>query len=60
MFYGRLTGDHLYGKSLYIRPSLMFSLIVSYCMLSRFPRDILDEILDGIESVPETFPTYSC
>ena len=27
-------------------------------MLSFFPRDVLDEILDLIESVSETFPTY--
>ena len=25
-----------------------------------FPRDVLDEILDLIESVSEGFPTYSC
>ena len=28
-------------------------------MLSFFPRDVLDEILDLIESVSEDFPTYS-
>ena len=28
-------------------------------MLSFFPRDILDEILNLIESVSEGFPTYS-
>ena len=28
-------------------------------MLSFFPRDVLDEILDLIESVSEGFPTYS-
>ena len=28
-------------------------------MLSLFPRDVLDEILDLIESVSEGFPTYS-
>ena len=28
-------------------------------MLSFFPRDVLDEILDLIESVSEEFPTYS-
>ena len=33
--------------------------MVSYFVLSFFPRDVLDEILDFIESVPETFPTYS-
>ena len=27
-------------------------------MLSFFPRDVLDEILDAIESVSEGFPTY--
>ena len=29
-------------------------------MLSFFPRDVLDEIWDLIESVSEGFPTYSC
>ena len=28
-------------------------------MLSFFPRDVLDEILNLIESVSEVFPTYS-
>ena len=28
-------------------------------MLSFFPRDVLDEILDLIESVSEGFPTYT-
>ena len=29
-------------------------------MLSFFPRGVLDEIWDFIESVSEGFPTYSC
>ena len=29
-------------------------------MLSFFPRDVLDELLNLIESVSEGFPTYSC
>ena len=29
-------------------------------MLSFFPRDVLDEILNFIESVSEGFPSYSC
>ena len=29
-------------------------------MLSFFPRGVLDEILDLIESVSEEFPSYSC
>ena len=29
-------------------------------MLSFFPRDVLDEILNLIESVSEDFPSYSC
>ena len=29
-------------------------------MLSFFPQDVFDEILDLIESVSEGFPTYSC
>ena len=44
----------LYG--LYM--SLVMSLMVSYFVLSFFPRDVLDEIWEWIESVPENFPTY--
>ena len=33
-------------------------MMVSF-VLSFFPRDVLDEILDLIESVSEGFPTYS-
>ena len=29
-------------------------------MLSFFPRDVLDEILNLLESVSEDFPSYSC
>ena len=35
------------------------SMMVSF-VLSFFPRDVLDEILDLIESVSEDFPSYSC
>ena len=31
-----------------------------FFLLSFFPRDVLGEILDLIESVSEGFPTYSC
>ena len=34
------------------------SLIVSLCVFL-FPRDVLDEIWDLIETVSENFPTYS-
>ena len=34
-------------------------MMVSF-VLSFFPRDVLDEILDLIEPVSEGFPTYSC
>ena len=34
------------------------SSVVSYFMLSFFPCDVLDEIWDAIESVPENLPTY--
>ena len=30
-----------------------------FFVLSFFPRDVLDEVLDLIESVSEGFPTYS-
>ena len=46
----RLAGDHL---------SLVMSFIASFCAVL-FPRDVLDEIWDLIESVSEGFPTYSC
>ena len=38
----------------------MMSVMVSFCaVFFFFPRDVLDEILDLIESVSEDFPTYS-
>ena len=37
----------------------MMSVMVSFCAVFFFPRDVLDEILDLIESVSEGFPTYS-
>ena len=38
--------------------SLVMSMMVSF-VLSFFPRDVLDEILNLIESVSEDFPSYS-
>ena len=35
------------------------SLMVSYFVLSFFPRDVLDEIWDRTESFPMNFPAYS-
>ena len=55
-----LAGDHLCGKWLLTWLSLVMFLIVSYFVLSYFLRDVLDEIWDCIESVPENFPTYQC
>ena len=52
----RLAGDHLYGKYLFIWLSLVMSLMVSPCA-AFFPRDVLDEIWDLIESVSEGFST---
>ena len=37
---------------------MMVSMMVSF-VLSFFPRDVLDEILNLIESVSEDFPSYS-
>ena len=34
-------------------------MMVSFCAVIFFPRDVLDEIWDLIESVSEGFPTYS-
>ena len=59
MFNVRLDGDHLYGKWLSAWLSLVISLIVYYFVLSVFPRDVLGEIWDSIESVPDNFPSYS-
>ena len=59
MFIVRLAGDHLYGKLLFTWLSLVMSLM-AFFVLSFFPRDVLDEIWDLIESVSEGFPTYSC
>ena len=53
----RLTGDHLYRKTLYTWLSLVMSLMASFYAVI-FPRDIFDEIWDLIESVSEGFPTY--
>ena len=55
----RLAGGHPYGKQLFTWLSLVVSLMVSFCVLSFFPLDILDEIWDVIESVSEGFLTYS-
>ena len=46
MFSVWLVGVHLYGKWLFTWLSLVMSLMVSYFVLSFFPRDILDEIWD--------------
>ena len=48
----RLAGDHLDGKWLFTWLSLVMSMMVSYFVLSFFPRDVLHEICDRIESVP--------
>ena len=55
----RLACDHLFGKLLFTWLSLVMSMMVSF-VLSFFPRDVLDEILNLIESVSEDFPSYSC
>ena len=46
MFNVRLVGDHLYGKWLFTWLSLVKSLMVSYIVLTLFPRDVLDDIWD--------------
>ena len=46
----RLASDHLYGKKLFTWLSMVMSLIASFCAVF-FPRDVLDEIWDLIESV---------
>ena len=54
----RLADYHLYGKQLFTWLSLMMSLL-AFFVLSSFPRDVLDEIWNLIESVSGVFPTYS-
>ena len=55
----RLASDHLCKKWLFTwRLSLVMSLVVFYFVLSFFPRDVLDEIWDCIESGPGNYPTY--
>ena len=53
----RLAGDHLFGKLLFTWLSLVVSMVMSF-VLSFFPRGVLDEILNLIESVSEGFPSY--
>ena len=53
----RLACGRLFGKLLFTWLSLVMSMMVSF-VLSFFPRDVLDEILNLIESVSEDFPSY--
>ena len=55
----RLADGDLYGKQLFTWLSLVVSLMASLFVLSFFPLDVLDEILDVIESVSEGFLAYS-
>ena len=51
--------DARLGKLQFTWLSLVMSMVVPF-VLSFFPRDVLDEILDLIiESVSDGFPTYS-
>ena len=54
----RLASNHLYWKLLYSWLSLVMSLICVFFVSSLFPRDVLDEIWDLIESASEGFSTY--
>ena len=54
-----LAGDHLYWKSLLTWLSLVMLMMVSFCAVL-FPRDVLDETWDLIESISEGFPIYPC
>ena len=53
-----LACGRLFGRLLLAWLSLVMSMMVSF-VLSFFPRDVLDEILNLIESVSEDFPSYS-
>ena len=59
MFNIRLAGDHLYGKWLFTWLSLVMSLMMSYFVLSFFPRDVLDEIWTELSQFLRIFLTYS-
>ena len=60
MFNVRLAGDHLYGKPLFTWLSLLMSLMVSYFVLSFFPRDVLDEIWNELSRFLRLFlPTLT-
>ena len=50
MLNARLADDHQYGKLLSTWLSLVMSFMVSLCTVF-FPRDVLYDILDWIESV---------
>ena len=54
--YTLLYSHHLKSGETWL--SLVMSMMVSF-VLSFFPRDVLDEILNLIESVSEDFPSYS-
>ena len=58
MFNLWLADDQLYGEWLLTWLSVVMALMVSHLVLSFFPRYVLDEIWDRIESVPENFSTY--
>ena len=47
MFNVKLAGDYLYRKWLFTWLTLVMSLMVSYFLLSFFPRVVLDEIWVG-------------
>ena len=53
----RLASDHLYGELLLTWLSLVMSRMVSFVM-SFCPRDVLNKILDLIESVSESFSIH--
>ena len=55
MFNVRLADDHLYGKWRLTWLSLVMSLIVSYFVLSFFPRDVFDEIWTELSQVLRIF-----
>ena len=52
-----MAGDRLYGKLLFTWLSLVMSMMGLF-VLFFFPRGVLGEILNLIESVSEGFPSY--
>ena len=59
MFNVRLAGDHLYGKRLFIRLSLVMTLMVYYSVFFSHEMSWMRSGTEYSHSLSENFPTYS-